>query len=65
MMNLSGIAPVTDAEQLSDIVTHIKSGGSFYLPAEAVILLAAAALLCSAAAVFFISSATDKKGKDK
>lgn len=63
MMNLSGIAPVTDAEQLSDIVTHIKNGGSFYLPAEAVVLLISAALLAAAAVLFLISS--KKKESDK
>ena len=63
MMNLSGLAPVTDAEQYGDIVTHIKNGGSFYLPAEAVVLLISAALLAAAAVLFLISS--KKKESDK
>ena len=63
MMDLSGIAPVADAEQLNDIVTHIKNGGSFYLPGEAVALLISAALLAAAAVLFLISS--KKKETDK
>ena len=56
MIPLSDIAPATEAEQLSDIITHLKNGGGFYLPAEAIALLFSALLFAAAAILFFISS---------
>lgn len=62
-LNLS--APVTDAEQAADLITHLNNGGGFYLPVEAVILLISAALVSSAAVLFLISSRIKKENKDK
>lgn len=62
-LNLS--APVTDAEQAADLITHLNNGGVFYLPVEAVILLISAALVSAAAVLFLISSRVKKENKDK
>ena len=61
----SGAAPVTDSVKSSDLITYLKNGGSFYIPAEAAALLIAAALIAFAAVLFFISSKYKKENDVK